>query len=84
MSLPVRTLSVAFTTAAAAAAIAGLMSPAPSTAAPAAAGAVLADHHHDHHWWNDGDEINRGDHSRYDHNNSGNGDDGLLVLHDLL
>lgn len=76
---------------AAAAAVVGFGLPASQPAAPAvstvANTTVLAGYHHHS---DDGDDHNHYDHSyqRADHNNNGNtydyGDNGLIVLHDLL
>lgn len=87
MSLPVRALPVAAASAVAAMAIAGLALPTSSaTVLPTANTSVLASHghHHDGDWDDDHSrrDHNRIDHNRYDHNDSG--DDGLIVLHDIL
>lgn len=89
MSLFARILPALVTMAAAAAVVVGTALPASTGTVRLASGTVAAHWHHWHHWRGDDDDYyysndDRHDHSRYDHNNNDNGDQGLLVLHDLL
>jgi hypothetical protein len=83
MSLFARILPALATAVAVVAVLVGMALPAsPGAVRLAASGTVLTHSHHWHHSdWDDDDYY---DNSHYDHSNNNNGDDGLLVLHDLL